>query len=109
MTDINSMKCDLQQLYIRYDELTSSEEDKELRDYNEQLLESLANVQHYISSLEELLKKHMQVIETIQDTSIRADCTICKHENEDICRDCGQEHILSEYEADIDKIVRDTI
>lgn len=109
MTDINKMKCDLQQLYIRYDELTSSEEDNELIDYNEQLLESLTDAQHYILSLEELLKKHMQVIETIQNTSIRADCTLCKHENEDICRDCGQDHILSEYEADIDKIVRDMI
>ena len=109
MTDINSMKCDLQQLYIRYDELTSSEEDKELRDYNEQLLESITEAQQYINTLEELLKNHMRVMETIQNTSIRADCTLCKHENEDICRDCGQDHILSEYEADIDKIVRDTI
>lgn len=48
MNDINKMKCDLQQLYIRYDELTSSEEDKELIDYNEQLLESLTTAQHYI-------------------------------------------------------------
>ena len=109
MNDINKMKCDLQQLYIRYDELTSSEEDNELIDYNEQLLESLTTAQHYILSLEELLKKHMQVIETIQNTSIHADCTLCKHKNKDICRDCGQDHILSEYEADIDKICEELI